>query len=278
MRDRGLSAMVFVLVLVAACAVNRQAMPASLPAPLVAALVNDRGSPTSASPEFTVGTLPLGYPAALVPSDPARVVGGMRSGDQITAIFSDSTRRLAATFEQLFESAGYSRPRPSPGSGFSSASGPYSYFCNDSAMVSVEPLTGSERHFARVTYRRVRDFSFCRRVDPPRSAHQLQLPALMPPAGVRVARSNGSGGVDDVASNAAMTGRALMPSAMLAHYATQLVAAGWTAAAPAVSERVAAQFFEAKDDSGAPWEGVLMAAGSGTAMTISLSMHPRTKP
>jgi hypothetical protein len=75
-----------------------------------------------------------------------------------------------------------------------------------------------------------------------------------------------------------MTGTALAPSAVIAHYATQLVAAGWTAEAPAVSERVAAQFFETKDASDAPWEGVLMAVGSGTAITVSLSMHPRTKP
>ena len=64
----------------------------------------------------------------------------------------------------------------------------------------------------------------------------------------------------------------LLPSTILAH-AAQLVAAGWTAAAPAISERVAAQFFAAKDASGAPWEGVLMAVGSKTALTVSLAMH-----
>jgi hypothetical protein len=65
---------------------------------------------------------------------------------------------------------------------------------------------------------------------------------------------------------------------ILAHYAAQLVGAGWAAAAPAISERVAAQFFEAKTASGDRWEGVLMAVGGGSAMTLSLTMHHGANP
>jgi hypothetical protein len=266
------------VVLAAGCAANRQATPASIPAPLVTALMDDRGSPTRASPDYAVGTLPPGYPATLVPSGPVRIVGGMTAGDQIIAVFADSTRRLSAILEQLFEHAGFTRPPPSPGSGFMGGSGPYSFFCKDSVMVSAEPLSGTERNVARVNYRRLRGRSACPTRDPAPSAGQLRLPELTPPAGVRVTRSNGGGGGDGVNSSAEMTGTALSPSAVIAHYATQLVAAGWIAEAPAVSERVAAQFFETKDASDAPWEGVLMAVGSGTAITVSLSMHPRTKP
>jgi len=75
-----------------------------------------------------------------------------------------------------------------------------------------------------------------------------------------------------------LPGTALVPSAILAHYAAQLIAAGWTAASPAISERVAAQFFEAKDGSGGVWEGLLTAIDNGTMKSASLAMHVRAKP
>lgn len=274
----GFSAPAFLLVMAAVCPANGQAAPASLPTPLVTALIDDGGSAAGPYHEYSVETLPTGYPAALVPSGPVRIVGGMTTGDQIIAVFADSTRRLAAVFEQLFEQAGFTRPAPSPGSGFSSASGPYSFYCRDSAMVVAQPLTGPERDFVRVTYRRPRGYSACGTLDRAQSRDELQLPELMPPTGAHVRRSGGGAGGGEVHSSAEMTGMGLVPSTVLAHYARQLVAAGWTAAAPAVSERLAAQFFEAKDASGAPWEGVLMTVGSGTAMQVSLTMNPRSKP
>jgi len=258
----------------AGCAANTQRASVSLPAPLVTALLDDRGSPTRPAPDYTVGKLPPGYPATLVPSGPVSIVGGMTAGDQIVAVFADSTRRLAAVFEQLFEHAGFSRPAPSPGSGFMSGSGPYSFFCGDSGMVSVEPLTGSNRTFARVSYRRGRGAASCQRVDRVVSPNELKLPELTPPTGVRVARSHGGSNSDGVNSSAEMTGTALVASTILAHYAAELVAAGWTTASPAVGDRVAAQFFGAKDASGAPWEGVLIAAGGRTSLTVSLTMQP----
>ena len=261
----------------AGCAANRQATTPSLPTPLVTALIDDRSSPTRAAPDYTVGRLPPGYPVTLVPSGPVRIVGGMTTGNEVIAVFADSTRRLAAVFEQLFEQAGFTRPAPSPGSGFSSASGPYSFFCGDSGAVSAEPLVGSNRSFARVSYRRMQGAS-CRVFDRTPSPHELPLPELRPPAGAHVTRSHGGSGGEGVNSSAEMSGTDLLPSTILAHYAAQLVAAGWTAAAPAISERLAAQFFAAKDASGVPWEGVLMAVGSKTTLTVSLTMHSRTNP
>jgi hypothetical protein len=278
MLHRTFAAPAFLLLMTGACARNRQSTVVSLPAPLVTALINDRGGATRGSPQFTVGSLPAGYPATLVPTGPVTIVGGMTAGNEIVAIFADSTRRLAAVLEQTFERAGFIRPAPRATQGFSSAGGPYSFFCNDSVMVSAEPLAGSVRNFARVSYRRVRVGTACPTVDPPPPEHQLALPALRPPVGVQVRGSHGGSGGDGVDSSAEITGPTLVPSVILAHYAAQLVAAGWTAAAPAVSERVAAQFFEVKDASGTRWEGVLMASGNVTTMTVSLSMHLRRQP
>jgi hypothetical protein len=204
----------------------------------------------------------------------------MKTGDVIVAVFADSTRRLAAVFEELFTQAGFKAPPVTPGAGFSGGSGPYAYSCRDSMTVSVAPLTGSNRNFARVTVRIARGYDPCKpdRAPPPRTQHDLVLPDLTPPSGVRISRSGWGGGGGEVNSSGEMTGTSLVTSAILAHYATQLVAAGWTALAPAIGERMAGQFFQAKDASGGSWEGFLLATGGGSSVSVLLTMHPRTTP
>lgn len=259
------------------CASVRQGPPASIPLPLASALIDGRDGSSSRS-AYSVGTLPAGYPATLIPGKPARIVGGMSAGDQITVVFDDSTRRLAAVMEQVFEQHGYARPPATPGSGFSSASGPYSFFCGDSGTVSVDPLSGANRTSARVTYRRGAMSGFCRRRnEPPPSRAELKLPELKPLPGGRVTSSHGGSGSGGVSSQAEIVGTDLDPAAAVAHYAAQLVSAGWTTDTPALSQRLAAQYFEAKDSGGAAWEGVLMAVGTKEKLTVSLSMEPRIK-
>jgi hypothetical protein len=263
---------------VTACAANKQVAQTVIPAPLVTALMGSgSGAPTSASPNYSVAALPSGYPTNLVPAGPVKIVGGMTTGDETVAVFADSTRRLAAVFEQLFVERGFKRPAPTVGSGFMPGSGAGFSFCGDSATVSVAPLMGENRSSARVTYRRVRGRPPCEMQQPLRSATGLKLPELTPPTGAHVGASHGSGGDSEASSGAEITGTNLVPATIVAHYADQLIAAGWTASPPAISDRVAAQYFEAKDATGAPWEGVLMASGSTTALAVSLTMHPRSR-
>src|SRR5258708_10147754 len=267
-----------VLAVAVGCAGNQRPAPALLPAPLVTALITDRGQVARPSPAYAVGTLPAGYPASLVPTGPVTIVGGMKAGGEVVAVFADSTRRLAAVLEELFTQAGFRRPDPTPASGFWGGWGPYTFSCRDSVMVSVEPLTGAERNFARVNVRTMRGYNPCKQFGEPPRRDQLTLPALTPPPGVHMSRSGGGYGGAGVRSHGEMTGTARVPLALLSHYAPHLHAPGWPAAAPAVRERLAAQLFQAKDASGAPWEGVLMAVGGGTAMTLSLTMNLHTRP
>jgi len=98
----------------------------------------------------------------------------------------------------------------------------------------------------RVTYRPYRGNMRCPvSAAPQRQPEELTIPALTAPPGVHVGRSGGGSGSADVHSNAEVTGSGLVPSAILAHYAAQLTAAGWHAAPAAISDRLAAQFFEA---------------------------------
>lgn len=263
------------LIVAAGCAPTHQPTPASIPAPLVTALLDERGLPTRATPAYSVGEVPATYPRALIPSGPVTIVGGMTMGDDATAVFADSTRRLAAVMEQLFEQHGYVRPLPTPGSGFSWGSGPYSYFCGDSALVSVTPLAGVSPGSVRVLYRRVRGRASCPAYQRTRSSDGLTLPELKPPPGVHVARGQSGSGGGVVNSTAEVTGVDLSASAVVAHYGAQLVGAGWKADPPAIGERVTVQYFTAVDTTGHPWQGVLMAEGGKTVLTVSLTMHQR---
>lgn len=276
-----------VLLVAAACAGGRPAAPelapappALIPAPLAAALIEDPTGPSAESREIVVGKLPPGFPDSLVPPGPVQIVGGMVAGREINVVFADSTRRLAAVAEEQFERAGYARPREHPASGFSAASGRYRFFCRGDAVVSATPLAGAQRHHVRVRYSRVPGApSWCERFSPAAPEPDvLELPALTPPPGAHVYNSGGGGRSGGVESYAKMSGLELVPAEILAHYAKQLVAAGWAADAPAVSARVAAQHFAARTAGGEPWEGVLVASGSGSALDLSLIMKPGSHP
>jgi hypothetical protein len=245
-------------------------------------LLSDRG--VQQATQFSVGVLPPGYPTTLVPSGPVHIVGGMTSAaGEMIVVLADSTRRLPAVMEQLFEQNGFTRPPPSRGSGFSPGFGSSSsYFCKDSAMVLAMPLAGAERNFVRITYRVSHGrFGGCGGMRPSYATSEsdvrLELPPLTAPSGVRVGLSGGGGSSSGVHSDAEMTGQGIVVADVLSHYSKQLVAAGWTASAPAIGERLAAQFFEAKDAKGGAWEGVLMVAGTATAIKLSLEMNPRSR-
>jgi len=91
---------------------------------------------------------------------------------------------------------------------------------------------------------------------------------------VRVTSSGGGSG-DGVDSRAVVTGDGISPESVLAWYTGQLVQAGWRTGAPAISARVAAQFFDATDDKGGQWQGTLVVSGLNTAMNLALVMRPR---
>lgn len=227
---------------------------------------------------FSVDTVPRGYPAQLIPDGPVRILGGMRTGDRITAVFADSTRKLAAHAEDMFTRSGFARPPVAAGSGFMTAGGPYAFFCGDSATVSAHPLPGPDG-ILRVEYRKYRGRLGCPvHRSPPTERKRLRLPELVPPAGVRLGRTGGGGGSDEVNSRAEASGARLDPAMLLSHFGGQLVAAGWRGGAPALGERVAAQHYRATDDAGDAWEGTLVAIGDSANVTLNLSMRRRPAP
>jgi len=265
------------LVLACGCA-SAATPPASTGVPplLVAALMEGRGSRTS--PEVLVGKAPQGYPTQLIPGSPTRVVGGVVDGGQIQVIFEDSTRRVAAILEELFERAGYERPTPAQGSGFMTGMSSGG-FCGDSGIANVQALGGAQRYMARASFVRAAGRPGCgtRMPSETRQTVRLVIPELKAPPGSRMGRSGGGSGGDEVSSSGELSDTTMAPEVVLAHYATQLTAAGWTGFTPGIGVRVASQYFEAKDSAGGRWSGTLMVTRGRPRVMMSIVMRADTQ-
>jgi hypothetical protein len=276
MRDHRLPTSGALLVLASLIAVpaGAQSEPAAIPTPLAVALVAGAGSIAPTSARVVVGTVPAGWPAALVPTAPAYVVGGMSVGRRLVAVFADSTSRPAATFEKLLEDAGWSRPTAHEPGGFMRGGGRFSSYCRDSAEVVPTAVPGfGKSRFVHVTYSVGRRMSCS--VTRPQEADVpgLAIPTLDPPPGATVVAASGSHG-GEVESRAQLRDSSRTAAAVAAHYAAQLVAAGWVASPAATSERVAAQPFDARDQKGLSWTGLLTVTASGDRHDLSLRMKP----
>jgi hypothetical protein len=258
------------------CALSAQGANGDLPAPLVTALLTGLfGGPVRTS--FTVDTVPGGWPAVLLPDAPARVIGGMRTR-QLVAVFGDSaSRKPLAAYEAQLVRLGWKQPVSEQERGFGgglglmAASVADGRWCRDSAFVQVTAAPApAGLQFMRITY-----WPDSRGLCEPARARRtatLQLPALTPPRGVHaIGTGSGSGG-DQVEGQARLTGVKSTVAELLAHYAAQLVAAGWTAFATASQASVGVQPFEARDSTGTVWRGGLVAAELTGGHDISLRM------
>ena len=182
--------------------------------------MESRGYQTS--PDVLVGKAPQGYPTQLIPGSPTRVVGGVVDGDQIQVVFEDSSRRVAAILEELFERAGYERPTPAQGlrfmTGMSSGG-----FCGDSGIANVQALGGAQRYMARAGFVRAAGRLGCTNRVPmeTRPTVRLVIPELKAPPGSRMGRSSGGSGGAEVSSSGELSDTTMAPEVVLTHCATQ---------------------------------------------------------
>ncbi|MCC6242690.1 MAG: hypothetical protein IT353_07595 [Gemmatimonadaceae bacterium] len=260
---------------VTSAAPTAAAAPTTLPLPLVRALLNDRMNATTGGPQFYVGTLPPGFPAALVPPGPVQVIGSVHTEREMVIVLADSTRRLADVVVSNAMQNGYQRPPTAMGRGFANTIEASGYLCGDNAMLNVAQLTGQERHVAKL-YVSFGQSGACVPSAPYRMMQSdttiLALPSLTPPPGAHVSSGGGGRGRDGVDARAVVTQTSLSIEAVLAHYAAQLVAARWSADTPGLSQRAAVQYFEAADATGARWNGLLTATATNNTITVTLSM------
>ena len=266
------SPVLFVLAAAAPCLA--QGTQAPLPASLVTALFSGMES-VGRGTVYTIGEPPAGWPIELQPSG-GTVVGGMAQGRTLVAVFADTSPHPLTAYHTRLRDAGFTQPAPRAGNGFNSSGGPFNWYCRDSTVVTARMAPGPEgTSYLRVSYAPGMRAS-CSTPQPsfPRSKTVLELPSLPPPAGVRSGRGGGSAGENEVSSEGVLDERTLAPSALLAHYAKLLTAAGWTAMGVTSDSSTAAQLFRARDTSGRTWHGVLSIFATTTGRELMLEMRP----
>jgi hypothetical protein len=243
----------------------------TVPVELVRALV---ATPISgpAGPVIVAGRAPDAFPAGVVPAG-ARVLGGVVRDSTSMAVVAASPlapdQALASATETLVQ-AGWTAPgRASEPHGFVDvAARTFSFLCRGTEMVAANavPATGGGA-WVRYEYTSGRRMNGCaalgRRTTYREPWEGMPMPALTAPAGARQMRTGTSnapdlnGGV--AGSTTARLAVDMAPAALLAHYAAQIQAAGWTPSAPVTSAEFGGQSFRFRDASGKAWFGVLSA-------------------
>jgi hypothetical protein len=254
-----------------------QSDPPLLPTPLVSALMAGQQYGAPRDGQYFVGTTPTGFPAVLVPRS-ATVAGGMSSGVLMVAVFADTARRFLADYIESLSDSGWTQPAIEPGAGFQSwGGGRSSYFCRDSSRVSAIAVPGAlVGAFIHVTYQRADPASCLNRNRfgiSPRAASLLDLPLLLPPKGMQSTGAGSSSGNSDMSTHVRLIGDTLSTSAVLAHYARLLVAAGWTTEAPATAATIGAQALRARDKEGKTWLGWILVSVDGPARNAAITMR-----
>lgn len=259
-----------------------QAPSQSVPADLVNALV----APSSGTPpsEFFVGVAPPGWPAALHPTAPATVLGGLRNRRQLTLLFVDSTtRHPLAAYTRALEGAGWTRPPIAqlPGfqdrGGFQSSDGRQPFWCRDSTRVRLTERPDSAGFTrVRVAYEMLAAMP-CAPTPTLRASVSAQLavldiPPLLPPTGLRSVGSGSSSAGSSMYVRTSFDSTTMTPRELLAHYAAQLTAAGWRSFAPTVADSFAAQHFEVRDEWDRIWRGTLLVMPTGHRRDVGILM------
>lgn len=261
------------MLLLAAPAARAQREPATIPTSLAAAVLGPISSEMGMTPHFTVGMPPAGWPSALMPGAPWKVVGGVALGPlQMTLFDGPRSRDLVAEYTALVTRAGYREAAfgEEVRGGFVSGPRRRSY-CSGSNLVSIIPRdsTATTRPLL-VHFTSGSDACTDARIDGRHAP--LEIPPLRGPAGAR-ATNRSSGWSSNSVEQAVQLDGAIPAAEVLDHYTRQLVAAGWTAVAPPlVVGGSGVQALSVRDKSGIEWFGMLAVITTGEQRTVTLKM------
>ena len=212
-----------------------------------------------------VGKTPEQFPSQLTPAS-SKLLGSAQRDLSTTAVFISTLdpRDAMISWERGAARAGWTRPpgyAPVQRNGFISSNTPLGIpvFCSNGIYAS---LTAHVRFDGGSTllmqYSDPSVQSLCSATRSETAANPqvvvtqdtMPVPALLPPAGLSVVQYANRETVDNWEQHARISG-AKTASGVLQHYANQLTSAGFTAAAPAMSEGTATQTFRRKlPDSG----------------------------
>ena len=266
------------LTLAAPCA-RAQQEPAMIPTALATAMLGGFGSRTGMRPHFTVDQPPVGWPAALVPVAPWKVVGGFEFGPlRITMFEGPRNRDLVAEYAAILTRAGYGETILSDDvrGGFVTDKRPRLY-CSASDLVSIIPAdsTAMTRSLL-VQYVRGDPGHACASTRTVEQRAGLDVPSLQPPAGLRTLSFSNGWSTNSIDQTMQIDGAMGAPE-LLDYYTRLLVAAGWTAAGqPLVGSGTGVQPLSTHDKDGTRWEGLIMVITTGGQRNLMLRMAKPT--
>ena len=222
-------------------------------------------SPDGTSQDVTVyiGSIPNDIPYELPMPDDTRVIGSITGNWVDYMLIFDSSLPSESVHEfyaQALKDKGWQEAPMNQGSGFTSTSDLYKWYCygENEAYLSVEtPSISAEKTSIRLSLDTSPDSYMCNPNPDYGSQHVNLIPALSAPKGVTV-QGSGAGSSDrDANVSANLTGD-LSAAEVVDFYNEQLLAADWKMQGGGDGEGAAWSQWTFQDEEGADWRGALM--------------------
>ena len=238
--------------------------PELVPQELVAALLTGLVGPGPTLPEIVVGRVPETMPFEVPRPDNARVVGALARPSNGTLVLSVAQPPIETIerYRELLQRTGWDDRRGEMGGGFQPPATPHlDLFCHgEKRWISATSAERSDgQTLLQIRYSEGGPHSQCDdRQREKMSPRHGPIPALYPPSKTSIVHGNvGAGRHYIEASGRLSTG--LRPAQLVAHYAAQLRAQGWSPQSESSGADVAAQIWRITDRRGKAWVGTLLA-------------------
>ncbi len=248
-----------------------------IPEALARALIA-QGYEQAGGPTIVVGRVPEGWPAELVPPPPVTVLGGTSVASTLQAVFqypADAEDPLD-DFHTALASRGFTLPKMAFGEGFRNST--IVMLCRESLLAQVRVQT-LDAGGAVVIVSLSPGAGICTGEfpgRPMRARDRMEMPLMKLPPGVK--RSSGGGccgGGDHTTHNISLI-TPVSCEEILAWYAEQLRAEGWTAGDSLRGAGVVTQLVQHRDSKGTDWLGALTVWENGISRDVFLNLSRRT--
>ena len=246
--------------------------PTSIPTELVVALL-EGNEYSGRQPRVIVGLPPDGMLPSVMSLEGGTVLGGLTSDRSTIVVYSFTLppNQVILAADRQLRARGLTPPPPPPdatrggfiSSGFGYTGGGASGYCADSTGVALAALPApGGGTYLKITQPRNQQHNFCHPRDERwriMAMPTLKFPTLLPPPGMSSMGGGGGSGGNSASTSGQLTGP-LKPVEVVAHFRTQLDAAGWRTRTPvAIGDDAAIVYVEASDSTRIVWHGMMTA-------------------
>jgi hypothetical protein len=272
---------------------DRGSQPEMIPRDLVVALITF--GPGSGATNLQVGKVPEDAPPELVPPG-SQIVGSMTQFDNMVIVLGmpEAPDSAIGTMEARLLTSGWTRPPAPPvrnmPRGFVSSDyvtmgpgGAPGYLCKGDESVNLSSMyRAAGGSLLKLNYNRGGRYPMCRQQQRDETIvrspfDEAPVPILRAPPGAMM--TSGGGGMSGSSDGVTVRGRLstrLKPAEAVAHYDTQMKAAGWSPLGDGAVDFMAARRYQKKDERNRNWYGTLYAIkGEGLDLDVALQLSRR---